>query len=100
MKSSKQTREKAIEDYLRLRVKHLGGRAYKFSSPGNAGVPDRLVVLPGGRIAFVELKAPGRKPTVKQNQKMRELEGLGARCAWTDSKEGVDRILKELQDGI
>lgn len=92
--------EKSIEDYLRLQVKRMGGRAYKFSSPGNAGVPDRLVVLPGGKIAFVELKAPGRKPTVKQNQKMQELRHLGAVCTWTDSKEGVDQILKELQDGI
>lgn len=92
--------EKTIEDYLRLRVKRMGGRAYKFSSPGNAGAPDRLVVLPGGRIAFVELKAPGKKPTVKQNQKMQELRRLGASCAWTDSREGVDQILKELRDGI
>lgn len=96
----KQIREKVIEDYLRLQVKHMGGRAYKFSSPGNAGVPDRLVVFPGGKIAFVELKAPGRKPTVKQNQKMQELRHLGAVCTWTNSKEGVDQILKELQDGI
>lgn len=92
--------EKTIEDYLRLQVKHMGGRAYKFSSPGNAGVPDRLVVLPGGKIAFVELKAPGKQPTPLQQKKMQELKSLGAFCAWTASRKGVDRILKELQDGI
>ena len=92
--------EKSIEGYLRRQVEHMGGQAYKFSSPGNAGVPDRLVVLPGGRIAFVELKAPGRKPTPLQQNKMRELKHLGATCVWTDSKEGVDQILKELQHGI
>lgn len=92
--------EKNIEDYLRLKTKHMGGRAYKFSSPGNAGVPDRLVVLPGGRVAFVELKAPGKQPTPLQQNKMRELRRLGMVCTWTDSKEGVDRILEELQHGI
>lgn len=96
----KRISEKAIEDHLRLRVKQMGGRAYKFVSPGNAGVPDRLVALPGGRIAFVELKAPGKKPTPLQMKKMRELESLGATCAWTDSEEGADRILEELRDGI
>lgn len=92
--------EKSIEDYLRLRAKNMGGKAYKFSSPGNAGVPDRLVALPGGKIAFVELKAPGKKPTPLQRKKMRELEELGAFCAWTDSEEGVDRILEEVRHGV
>lgn len=54
-------RESTIEAYLRDRVKELGGKAYKFVSPGNDGVPDRLVCLPGGRAVFVELKAPGKK---------------------------------------
>lgn len=54
--------ESKIEAYLRQRVKDLGGIAYKFTSPGNSGVPDRLVLLPGNRTVFVELKAPGKKP--------------------------------------
>ncbi|PTY76688.1 nuclease, partial [Heyndrickxia sporothermodurans] len=54
-------RERDIEIYLRDEVKKIKGRAYKFESPGNAGVPDRLVILPGGRVFFIELKAPGKK---------------------------------------
>ena len=50
-------RERDVERYLRERVKQLGGRAYKFVSPGNNGVPDRIVMLPGGKLFFVELQA-------------------------------------------
>ena len=52
-------REKTIEAKLVKNVRSMGGLALKFSSPGVDGVPDRLVLLPGGRIAFIELKAPG-----------------------------------------
>lgn len=94
--AGKTVSEKSIEDYLRLRVKQAGGRAYKFVSPGNAGVPDRLAILPGGRIAFVELKAPGKKPTVLQQKKIQELRSLGVLVTWADCREAVDRILVEL----
>lgn len=85
--------EKAIEDYLRLRVKNLGGKAYKFTSRGNAGVPDRIVVLPGGTVFFAELKAPGGKTTKLQDKKIAELEGLGCDVFVINSKESVDGIL-------
>ena len=52
-------KESEIEARLVRGVKALGGVAYKFVSPGNVGVPDRVVVLPGGRVIFVELKAEG-----------------------------------------
>lgn len=81
--------EKQIEQYLVKRVKASGGKAYKFVSPGNAGVPDRLVCLPGGRIIFVELKAPGKKPTPLQLAKHRELQRLGFRVLVIDSKERI-----------
>ena len=81
--------EKQIEQYLVKRVKEMGGKAYKFVSPGNAGVPDRLVCLPGGRIVFVELKAPGKKPTPLQLVKHRELQNLGFKVLVIDSKEVV-----------
>lgn len=82
--------EKTIEKYLRDRVKAIGGIAYKFASPGNVGVPDRLVALPGGGIAFVELKAPGKAPRPNQVLQLRRLQALGADVAVIDSKEGVD----------
>ena len=55
-------REKQIEQALVKAVRKRGGIALKFVSPGMAGVPDRLVLFPGGRMAFVEVKAPGKKP--------------------------------------
>lgn len=86
-------REKVIEDYLRLQVKQMGGRAYKFVSPGNAGVPDRLVALPGGIVFFVELKAPGGKTTKLQDRKIDELVQLGCPVFVANSREKVDQIL-------
>lgn len=91
-------KEKDIEAYLRKQVKAVGGRAYKFGSPGNAGVPDRLVLFPGGRIAFVELKAPGKKPTALQLAQGKRISGLGFTVLVIDSKEGVDEFIREHQE--
>lgn len=85
--------ERELEAYLTKRVKELGGRSYKWVSPGNVGVPDRIVLLPKGRIIFVELKQPGKKPTAVQRVVMAQIRGLDFRATWTDSKEGVDEIL-------
>ena len=89
-------REKDIEQYLVTRVKVAGGKAYKWISPGNAGVPDRIVFLPRGRIVFVELKATGKTPSPLQLSKHRELSKLGHIVYVLDSTEGVDRFLEEL----
>lgn len=85
--------EKSIETYLRDQVRKNGGRAYKFISPGNAGVPDRLVVLPHKEPFFVELKAPGGKTTKLQDKRIRELAELGQLVFVVDSREEVDMIL-------
>lgn len=87
-------RENIIEGYLRDRVKVIGGKAYKFVSPGNAGVPDRLVLLPRGRVVFVELKAPGKKPTALQIVQHRRIEKLGFKVFVVDSKQSVDEFIK------
>lgn len=91
-------RERDIEKYLREEVKAIGGRAYKFVSPGNAGVPDRIVVLPGGRVVFVELKAPGKKPTKLQLAQQRRLQALGCDVRVIDGLEQVDKLLEELTE--
>lgn len=70
-------REKAIEQQLIRAVKAAGGIAYKFVSPGRLGVPDRLVVLPGGRVLFVECKAPGQKARPSQQLEHDRLRALG-----------------------
>ena len=54
--------ERTIEQELAARTRAMGGIAPKFTSPGFDGMPDRLVLLPRGRMVFVEFKAPGRKP--------------------------------------
>ncbi|MCM0760278.1 VRR-NUC domain-containing protein [Sporomusa sphaeroides DSM 2875] len=87
-------REKAIEAYLRDRVKALGGIAYKFVSPGNAGVPDRLVLLPGGHAFFPELKAPGKKSTPLQAMQQKRIRELGFPVYEIDSKQGVDEFIQ------
>lgn len=69
--------EKDIERFLVNGVKKLGGVAYKFVSPGNAGVPDRLIVMPGGRVYFVELKTDAGYATVLQKRQMDRLLHLG-----------------------
>jgi hypothetical protein len=69
--------EKEVEQSLVKEVKRRGGWALKFISPGINGVPDRLVLMPGGKIAFVELKAPGRKMRPNQIKRKAQLESLG-----------------------
>lgn len=92
-------RESTIEAYLRDRVKELEGKAYKFVSPGNDGVPDRLVCLPGGRAVFVELKTPGKKPTRLQLLQHAELAKRGFEVFVVDSKQGVDDFIFQ-QEGL
>lgn len=89
--------EKDIEEYLRLGVKKQGGIAFKFTSPGNAGVPDRLIVMPGGRIYFVELKRPGGEARPLQKMQVKRLKDLGCRVLLVDSKESAERFLNDIQ---
>lgn len=82
--------ERDIEQYLVRRIKRLGGMAEKFTSPGRRSVPDRLVTLPGGRVVFIELKAPGKKPTENQLRDHQRRRDLGCEVMVIDTKEGVD----------
>ncbi|ADZ41829.1 TPA: VRR-NUC domain-containing protein [Yersinia enterocolitica] len=84
-------REDSIEDHLVKEVKKVGGIAYKFISPGRRSVPDRLVLLPGGKVIFVECKAPGEKPTAAQLREHEKLRALGFTVRVLDSKnlEGI-----------
>lgn len=86
--------EKTIEAYLVKKVKAIGGIAYKFTSPQRRSVPDRLCVLPGGKIFFVELKAPGKLPTRLQAKEHETLRALGQLVYVIDSKAGVDALLQ------
>lgn len=71
--------EKHLERVLVRRVQAAGGVAYKFVSPARRGVPDRLIVLPGGRVFFAELKAQGGKLTPLQQREIAQLRQRGVR---------------------
>lgn len=92
-------KESDIEKYLVNAVKARNGKAYKWVSPGNNGVPDRIVLFPRGVMAFVELKAPGKTPTPLQLNQHKKLEFLGFRVYVIDSKEKVDEFL-DSYDGV
>ena len=91
--------EKVLERKLCKRVKELGGHAYKFVSPNQRGVPDRLCILPHGVTVFVELKTTGKKPTKLQELCMAELRELGQQCVVIDSTEKLDELLSRLEHG-
>ena len=85
--------EKTVERELVKRVKEEGGIAYKFSSPGRRSVPDRLCLFPGGKILFVECKAPGKRPTVAQVKEHERLKALGFEVLIVDGVETVKELL-------
>ena len=89
--------EKYIEQKLVAAVKSMGGMAPKFVSPGIDGMPDRIVLLPMGRIAFVECKATGKKMRSLQNKRKKQLEALGFLVYCLDDIEQIGGILSEIQ---
>ena len=90
-------REKTIEQKFRAAVKAAGGLAVKFASPGFDGVPDRLALLPGGRMAFVEVKAPGKKPRPLQLARHRQLQQLGFKVYVLDDQSQIGGMVDERQ---
>ena len=89
--------EKFIEKKLVEAVKRMGGLAPKFVSPGLDGVPDRIVLLPHGVLAFIEVKAPGKKMRPLQVRRKRQLERLGFSVYCIDCIEQIGVILDEIQ---
>ena len=90
-------REKIIEQHLVKAVKSSGGIAPKLVSPGFDGMPDRLVLLPGGKIGFVEVKAPGKKPRPLQVARHGLLRRLGFKVYVLDTPEQIGGILDEIR---
>ena len=88
--------EVSIEKRLKKKVNEHGGLALKLVSPGFAGVPDRLVLFHGSKVAFVELKAPAKKLRALQRKRRKQLEALGFKVYKIDSYEAVDRLLEEM----
>ena len=88
--------EKEIEQKLVRAVKAAGGMCPKFVSPGMDGMPDRLILMPGGHMAFAELKAPGKKPRPLQLHRHAQLQALGFQVFVVDALEQIKEVLDAL----
>lgn len=89
-------REKVIEQALVKAVKTAGGICPKLVSPGFDGMPDRMVLLPGGKIGFVEVKAPGKHTRPLQEARLRLLRNMGFKAYVLDGREQIGGILWEI----
>ena len=92
-------REKNTEQKLVSTIKSMGGIAPKFVSPGYDGMPDRIVLLPGGHMAFVEVKAPGKVPRPLQAARHELLRRLGFKVFVLDDEQQIGKIIKEIEGG-
>ena len=91
-------REKTLERKLVEAATRMGGLALKFTSPGMAGVPDRLLLFPNGKIVFVEMKAPGKQPTSLQRLRHAQLRNLGFRVYVLDDLVQIRKLLDEMKN--
>ena len=91
--------EKQIERKLVRMTSQMGGMALKFVSPGCDGVPDRLVLLPGGKVGFVEVKAPRKKPRPLQVRRISQIRGLGFPVFVVDGMDQIEEFLQKIKGG-
>lgn len=89
--------EKQLEKMFVKAVRDAGGQAIKITAPQWAGIPDRLILLPGGKHGFVELKAPGRKPRPQQVYRLQTLASLGHYATVLDHPDHIQEIIHEIQ---
>lgn len=88
--------EKDLEKKLTQATKKRGGISLKLVSPGNSGIPDRLILLPEGKHAFIEVKAPGKKPRPLQERWQVRLNNLGHQAYVLDNPNHIESILDEI----
>ncbi|MEW6903245.1 VRR-NUC domain-containing protein [Trueperella pyogenes] len=89
-------RERDIERALKARIVALGGVCWKLVCPGTVGVPDRVCLM-GGRIVFVEVKAPGETPRPIQLHRIAQLRGLGFIVMVIDTMAGIEEVADALR---
>ena len=89
--------EREVEKALVHAVRKHGGIAPKLTSPNNAGMPDRLLILPPGKVCFVELKAPGKKPRPLQLRQIQRLTNLGCIVRTIDHPNQIQELIHEIQ---
>ncbi|WP_026342071.1 VRR-NUC domain-containing protein [Paenibacillus fonticola] len=90
-------RESTLERRLVREVKKIGGDAPKWVSPGNRGVPDRIILLPNGQTVYVEMKSPGEPLSPLQERWKRKLQNMGHRHYKIDSVEDIDWFIDEVR---
>lgn len=90
--------EKELEKLFVKEVRKAGGNAYKFVSPGQTGVPDRLVIFPGNHIGFVELKAPGKKPRPDQQYQQRKLLDYDCFVTNLDNQDSIEAVIQKIKN--
>lgn len=90
--------ERVIEARLRKQINKLGGRFYKWVSPGNDGVPDRIAILPEGKIIFVELKTDVGKCSKVQEYQQKVLKDLGCNVITLYGEDDIKEFIEELQE--
>jgi hypothetical protein len=93
-------RERQVEQALVKAVKARGGICPKFVSPGLAGVPDRLVLMPNRKMGFVEVKAPTKKPRALQLYRIKQFSDLGFKCFVLDDVAEIGGILHEIENQV
>ena len=89
-------RESRVESYLREQVREKGGRCYKWVSPGNIGVPDRIAMIPGGKIGFIECKRPTRDASKTQQIQLDLLADLGFMAFVVENQREVDTVIRKI----
>lgn len=93
---SRPIRESLVEKHLVTLCKAAGCLTYKFTSPGHAGVPDRLVITPTGETVYVELKQAGKKPTLLQNYHIKRLRERGCRVFVAAGKAECETVMADI----
>ncbi len=100
MPKKQEVSESKIEIWLNNRIKKMGGRSYKFVSPGNPGVPDRIYLLPNGRVYFVELKRLTGKLSNVQLWQRKQFQKMGCNYRVIYGMEQAKGFIRELKDEI
>lgn len=91
--------EKEIEKALLNKVNNHGGLCLKFTSQSMTGIPDRIILLPKGKVGFVETKRPGGEPRPIQRKRISQFKSLGFKVYVIDSKDIIDKIISEIEGG-
>ena len=89
--------EKKLEQKLVKAVRDIGGLALKFVSPGCDGVPDRLILIAYGKVAFVEVKAKGKKPRPIQTRRINQIKNLGFLVFILDDEKDIPSIIQQVK---